>query len=346
MVEFRMNGNKNLRDHPIFICGHPKSGTTLLVSLFDSHPQLIVYPDETFFFRGFVPEIRNRDLDEKLSLAQRYLLHFFERSFTNSGGQNSVESSQDQRLQDYVRTCELMLEDINVHGIQHDGDLLSAAIYAYGRTHDKLSSDTLYWIEKTPYNEHFAELIFNWWPDAHCIHIVRDPRDNYVTYQRKHKGLSAEDFSLGWNSSIKVGFNNRERYGKKNYLILRYEDLTTNPERSLQQIIDFLGISDEEILRIPTSDGIPWEGNSQFGDKFRGISTKPVGRWKRELSSKNTEIVEAICAESMKIIGYESQNRSRLKSFFYIFSWALTQVPALPGDISKVLKKRFGMLPH
>jgi len=341
-----MNEKNSLRDHPIFICGHPKSGTTLLVSLFDSHPQLIVYPNETFFFRGFLPEISNRDLDEKLSLAQRYLLHFFERSLSSSDGQQPVESSQNQRFMDYVRTCELMLKDIEVNGIRHDGDLLGTAIYAFGRAHDKSSTDTMYWIEKTPYNEHFAELIFRWWPDAHCIHIVRDPRDNYSTYQRKHKGLSAEDFSLGWNSSIKAGFHNRERYGKKNYLILRYEDLTTDPEKSLQQIIAFLGISDEEILRRPTNDGIPWEGNSQYGDKFSGISTKPVGRWKRELSSKNIEIIEAICAESMEILGYEFQNRSRLKSFFYIFSWALKQVPALRGDISKLLKQRFGMLPN
>jgi hypothetical protein len=341
-----MNENKELRDQPIFVCGHPKSGTTLLMSLFDSHSQLVVYPIETFFFRGFIPEIRNRDLEEKLSLAQRYLLHYIARNFNNPGNQNSGEVSQDQRFLDYARMCELMLEDINLNGIRHDGDFLSAAIYAYGLAHNKLSAETLYWIEKTPYNEHFAELIFKWWPEAHCIHIVRDPRDNYLTYQRKHKGLSAEDFSLGWNSSIKVGFDNRERYGKKKYMLLRYEELTTNTEKSLGKIIDFLGISDEKILRIPTSDGVPWEGNSQFDEKFRGISTKPVGRWKRDLSGKNIEIIDSICAESMNNLGYEVQNRSRMKSFIYIFGWTLKQIPALPGDISKVLKQRFGMLPH
>jgi hypothetical protein len=341
-----MNENMLLRDHPIFICGHPKSGTTLLVSLFDSHPQLIVYPNETFFFRGFVPEIRRRDLDEKISLAQRFLLHFFERSFNHSVDQQPIKSSHNQLYLDYVRSCELMSDDTKVNGIRHDGDLLTAAIYAYSRTHDKLSSDTLYWIEKTPYNEHFAELIFKWWPDARCIHIVRDPRDNYVSYMRKHEGLSAEDFSLGWNSSIKVGFNNRKRYGKKNYLVIRYEDLTMNPEKSLAEIIAFLGIRDEEILRMPTSNGIPWEGNSQYGDKFDGISSKPVGRWKQELSSKKIEIIEAICSGPMRTLNYELQNRSRLKSIYYVFSWSVKQVPALHSDISKLLKQRFGILPH
>jgi hypothetical protein len=332
-----------LLDHPIFICGHPKSGTSLLVSLLDSHPQLLVYPNETFFFRGFVPEISNRDLDEKISLAQRYLLHFFEERLSNS---NDQQPDQNLPYLDYVKTCELMRNEIRENGIRHDGDLLGASICAYGLAHGILSPDTNYWLEKTPYNEHFAQMIYKWWPDARCIHIVRDPRDNFATYQRKHQGLSADDFSLGWNSSTKAGFHNRDRYGKRNYLLLRYEDLTSDPEKSLQQIIALLEIHDEEILRIPTYNGIPWEGNSQYGDKFRGISTKPVGRWKRELSNEDIEVIETICADQMELLGYESQHRSRLKSYFYIFNWSLKQLPALRGDLSKMLKQRFGMLPH
>jgi hypothetical protein len=341
-----MSVSNYLREQPIFICGHPKSGTTLLVSLFDSHPQILVYPNETFFFRGFIPEISNRDLEEKVTLAQRYLLHFFDRNMSSSFGQKPLGSTQDQRYVDYARTCEFMLEDVEANGIRHDGDLLGSAIIGFGRAHGKVSPSTIYWIEKTPYNEHFADSIFSWWPDAHCIHIVRDPRDNYGTYQRKHQGLSAEDFALGWNSSIKAGLDNQERFGIQRYTILRYEDLTTDPEKSLFELINFLDISDDEILRIPTSDGIPWEGNSLYGDKFHGISAKPVGRWKRELSTRKVEIIETICAELMENQGYELEHRSRLKSYFYILNWAVKQVPALRGDVTKLMKQRFGVLPH
>lgn len=341
-----MSNSIYLRDHPIFICGHPKSGTTLLMALFDSHPQLIVYPDETFFFRGFLAEIRNRDLKEKISLAQRYLLHFFERNISSLNSQKPEDDVEIRRYLDYARTCEFMQQDIQENDIRHDGDLLGSAIIAFGRAFRELSSDTIYWVEKTPYNEHFADQIFKWWPEAHCIHILRDPRDNYATYRRKHQGLSAEDFALGWNSSLRSGLSNRERFGIHRYSILRYEDLTTEPEKSLQELIKFLDIHDDDILRIPTSDGIPWEGNSQFGDKFRGISTKPVGRWKQELSIRNVEIIETICAELMEKQGYELDKKSRLKSYFYILSWAVRQVPALRGDISKLMKQRFGVLPH
>lgn len=341
-----MSEKDTLRDHPIFICGHPKSGTTLLVSLLDSHPQLLVYPNETFFFRGFVPEMRKRDLDEKVSLAQRYLLHFFERDLDDPENEVPEEASGNQVFVDYAKTCQEMINEVEKNGIRHDGDLLSSAIIAYARINQKDSSSTKYWIEKTPYNEHFAQTIFSWWPEAHCIHIVRDPRDNFLTYKRKHLGLSAEDFSVGWNSSLKAGLENMKNYGKDHYLILRYEDLTLEPEKTLQELIDFLGIEDDEVLRIPTSNGIPWEGNSQFGDKFQGISSKPVGRWKHELDARDATIVESICAELMSRESYEIENKSPVNSMIHLWRWRLKQVPALRGDISKMMKQRFGMLPH
>lgn len=38
---------ETFKDRPIFICGHPKSGTSLLRNLLDNHPQLAVYPEES-----------------------------------------------------------------------------------------------------------------------------------------------------------------------------------------------------------------------------------------------------------------------------------------------------------
>jgi tetratricopeptide (TPR) repeat protein len=44
---------------PVFICGHPKSGTTLLLALLDFNQDLAVFPEETTFFRYFIKNKRN-----------------------------------------------------------------------------------------------------------------------------------------------------------------------------------------------------------------------------------------------------------------------------------------------
>ena len=67
----------NLRDHPLFICGHPKAGTSLARAVFDSHPQLVVFPEETSFFRRFLPLAEGLDLEGQLNLAEKMLIHIF-----------------------------------------------------------------------------------------------------------------------------------------------------------------------------------------------------------------------------------------------------------------------------
>jgi len=39
-------------NYPTFVVGHPKSGTSLLISMLDNHPQLVVLPEESDFFNS------------------------------------------------------------------------------------------------------------------------------------------------------------------------------------------------------------------------------------------------------------------------------------------------------
>jgi hypothetical protein len=334
----------DLHDRPLFICGHPKSGTTLLRAILDSHPQLIVYPDETFYFRGLLPEIKTLSTEEKSALAERYLLHFFSSDQTTVN--ENVES--DANLNSYLRyakTCNAMRQILTPTDYHHDGDLLSAAILAFGQVYNRLSSETLYWVEKTPYNEHYTNYIYNWWPEARCIHVVRDPRDNYATYHRKHKRLNVEEFAQSWNASLSAGLQNRQVYGKNHYRLIRYEDLTQNPEESLQEIIAFLGIRDHDLLRKPTNNGVPWAGNSMFNDKFTGISSKPTGRWKLILSPGEVNVIEAVCGGKMKKMGYSVQGNVPLITYLRLLKWNLKQAIKLPGDVSRIVKHRYGLFP-
>lgn len=335
---------EKVRDHPIFICGHPKSGTTLLRAILDCHPQLVVYPDETFFFRGFVPEIRTLSIDEKLTLAKRYLLHFFESDNLNSNGDLSKATSI-ENYHIYAQTCEVMNEMLPNQAYRHDGDLLSAAILAFGQVSNQLRAVTKYWIEKTPYNEYYANKIFKWWPDAHCLQVVRDPRDNFATYHRKHPGLAAQEFAASWNASLEVGNRNMERFGNDRYLIIRYEDLTLHPEPTIRKITEFLGIDDASILRQPTRNGIPWEGNSMFNDRFIGISSKPLGRWKTELSPLEVKIIDMVCQKGMKKSNYITGTKFSLETFIQVIFWKMKKTIKLIPEVRRAIKRGFGYVP-
>jgi hypothetical protein len=309
--------NEGLRDRPVFICGHPKSGTTLLLSILDSHPQLVVYPDETFFFRGFVPVLHKLDLEEKVSLAGRYLLHYFEETQQRPLDLDGVPEEYRVHV-GYAQMCLWLAEYLDNTGFRHDGDLLSAAILAFAQRFGALTADSRYWVEKTPYNELFAPQIFEWWPQAKCIQVVREPRDIYASYHRKHPALQPEKFTRRWKASLQAGVENRERYGYDRYLILRYEDLVQEPDDVISKITAFLHIEDDPILRVPTRHGVPWEGNSMFSERFKGISAKPKGRWKKELPPLHMAVIEVMTGKLMREFNYPPEGGHRLAAAFHI----------------------------
>lgn len=295
-----------LYDRAVFICGHPKSGTSLLRSLFDSHPQVITYPEETRFFRDYLPAAAGKALDQKLALADRMLTNVFDwnrsvpppdqAGFLDRDYSHISAADVRRAMRDRIQEC-----------YRHDGDLLAAAVLAFGQVTGQLSAESTCWVEKTPYNERFAGQIFAWWPEARCVHVVRDPRDNFVSYQRKHTEWSPESFGLSWARSTLAGLQHRDTFGSHRYWLMRYEDLVRDPEVTIRALCDFLGVADDESLRRPARGGRPWQGNSMFTDTFDQISRAPVGRWVGQLAPDELVALEALAASPMRLLGYELQ---------------------------------------
>lgn len=292
-----------LRDRPIFICGHPKAGTSLLRAIFDSHPQLIVYPEETVFFRRFLPRAAGLDLPGQLALAEQTLIHIFQWNLERPVPSQSGFPDRDYSGISYDQVSQAMRRLVSQR-CRHPGDILSAAVLAYGQVSGLATHATLSWVEKSPYNEYFAGQIFDWWPEARCIHILRDPRDNYVSYRRKHPEWQPEFFALNWRRSTQAGLQNRQRFGSQRYCILRYEDLTQSPETTLRRLTDFLHLDWDPSLAAPTRAGEQWAGNSMFSDQFQGISAAPVARWRDKLSLQDVAVIEHMAQPAMAEFDY------------------------------------------
>lgn len=287
-----------------FIGGVPKSGTSLLLTLLDSHPQLVVYPEETRFFLRFIPATAGLPPGRRLEEAEQRILHVFRWNQSDPDPSQAGFLDRDYGTVGYERVRQAYQRNVGVEG--HDyPSILAAAILAYGEVAGHLGSDTLRWVEKSPYNERFADRIFGWWPGGRFLHIVRDPRDNYASYRRKKPDWSPASFAYAWRASIRQGWRNAAQYGPRLYRIVRYEDLVEQPEESMSQIADFLGIRPDPILHRPTRNGKPWKGNSMFGERFSGISSHPVGRFRSSLESPLRRELESLLYTELSRLGYE-----------------------------------------
>ena len=288
----------------VFICGHPKAGTSLVMSLLDGHPNIVAYPEETLFFRRFLPAIEGKNEEEILALADELLIHVFQWS-----QKAPPEHQKDYPDRDY---SDIDFEQIRQAyrayaqtGDSSDRRYLEAAIMAFGSVTGLLSQESRCWVEKTPNNEFYSDKIFNLWPEAKCVHIIRDPRDNYVSYMRKHPEWSAKVFAWSWMRSTRAGMENQGCLGRDRYHLIYFEELLRNPEATTRQLADFLEIDWDESLLQPTRVGDSWRGNSMFDEKYKTISTDPIDRWKEKISPLELAVLQAIAGKTMHALGYE-----------------------------------------
>jgi len=311
----------HIKNHPIFICGHPKSGTTLVQGVFDSHPQLIVYPEESYFFRDFLPATKGVGFEEKTKLAERLLFHMFKWNQDSPPISQNGFPDRDYSEIHFPHVRRFMYDYLPEKRGSSEADFLSSAVLAFGEVSGQLSENTQYWVEKTPYNELYVEKMFSFWPQAKCIHIIRDPRDNYLSYCRKHPEWSPEFFSENWIRFAKLGLANQRKLGTDRYLIIRYEDLVTEPDNIINSMIDFLSIEFHESLLKPTRAGKSWLGNSMFDDKYQEISDDPVGRWSDRLSTLEANIIMFKSEGVMKQFNYDCTYSLDINTKMRLVTW-------------------------
>ena len=292
------------RDQPVFLCGIPRSGTSLLLSLLDGHSSLAVAAAEAKFFTLFLPEFgRAKTFEERIEVSLRSLLLIW---FDDGDYYKRFLSTI--RREDLFETFESLVAG----GPQTPAHYLECSIEAYCALSGQLDSHRSYWVEKTPWNEHHAWEIFRTWPRAKCVHVLRDPRDVLATYQRRdrHQGRPVSSVTAvahAWRRSALSASTNLVSHPQQ-YLLIRYEDLVLEPAATMKAVVGFLDIPFEELLLEPTrcAGSVDWSGNA-VGESFQGISASRLGRWREECETSDLRLLEALVAAEAAEFGYSRE---------------------------------------
>jgi hypothetical protein len=285
---------------PVFICGYPKSGTTLLIALLDRHPELLVFPEESKFLTTIMGHPKKLDLDYVLTQTGANAFRFDEVHWPS--GYRDYSSID---FAEYKRS----LREHWDNGDETEQSLLESVVFSYGEVTGQ--ADRRYWVEKTPHNEQYLDKALTWWPELRAIYIVRDPRDNYCSYRRKRvrdsRSLTLEEFIIGWSVSIQAW----ERFVayNANSLLVRYDDLVQFPRTEMQRVCDFLEIDWADILREPTRNGVSWSGNSMHGTKFKGVSTASLRKYRDLLMPDEVSFLETWLARVMVRYGWQIESK-------------------------------------
>jgi len=151
------------------------------------------------------------------------------------------------------------------------------------------------WAEKTPGNIIHAKRIFDIWPAARLIHIVRDPRDIYASLVEAKKWSSAEDFGSRWCAMIGAAQELKEALpDDPRFLEIRYESLTLDPVNTMGKVIAFIGEDwDDAVAR--------YTGHSEDYDRVLAVTGKAsttLERLKQPLSQDRVRLWPRILSDS------------------------------------------------
>lgn len=310
----------------LFIGGPAKSGTTLLLSLLDGHPQLVVLPEESSYLEQRRDYSRLKSNDAKLALLLKNLglLASPSGSFETSPGCGPDARNYTQF--DFGRFATVATSLVGKSWI-NDSLLFSETIRAYGIALGADLTNCVRWVEKTPRTETYGEIFDELFPEAKLIQMIRDPRAIFASFKnrimnRYGSHTKAHRLPRSWNRSARE--IPRLQKDPSRFLLIRYEDLVANPRETLDTICRFGGFDFSECLFEPTRAGNGWQGNSAFRRTFNGISAAPADHWKDTLTQDEIWWIELHCRQGMELAGYPLQTDAR----FSLRRW----LKRLPGE--------------
>jgi len=296
-----------------FVAGQAKSGTTLLVALLDSHPDLLVLPEETAYFPTVLTKYGPRGRRAQFDYLTKQSLSNVLFGGPCKWGKRNYPSFPREK---FLETFEVAAFD----PANAQEDLLVLMVKAYAATLGRPLDTIQRWVEKTPANRNHIPAILTRFPCAKILVTMRDPRAILAAQIALEKTRKTGRFSTyyviaHWRVAARLA--KRVRDGDSPGLVVPYEQLVCEPASMMEKVCAYLEITfDPETVLTPTKMGQFWSGNSAARINFSQISAEQAKRWQRELSEDEIGWVEWHCRDLMPEFGYEPKLHRRELRYF------------------------------
>lgn len=286
---------------PVFIIGNPRSGTTLFRLMLTCHSNICI-PPECGWLIGMYAKWGSRCVYNKQEV------------------EKFVEDIQNPSVRKF-KTWNLDVERLKKE-LLYSSSYKEAASRIYRLFMKQYQSNKNRWGDKNNFFLHHIDTIDELFPDALFIHLVRDGRDVACSY-RDLKNMKGEyaprlpfvvgDIAHRWKDNLEVIHRSLGDIDYRRSMILRYEDLVSNPSESLKNICDFLDesfspIEEESMLSFfVRNEKEKLEPDETMG--WKKLTKKPltdsrVGRWRKELTEEEQKLFSFIAGKTLLRYGY------------------------------------------
>ena len=284
------------------IVGAPRSGTTLLRFMLDSHPNLAIPPETGFM--ALAPQLTGEG---------EALRNTFFTSVTTFPDGAPVWPDFQVPPESFRRA----LHEIDPFTIA-DGYRTFYRMYAarFGKPR---------WGDKTPRYGFHLQLIQSLLPEASFIHLIRDGRDVALSLRPLwfSPGSDMETLAQHWKDAVVAGRS--QGAACRRYVEVRYEDLVTDPSGVLSSLCAFVDLDFDPAMlryyeRTPSrlrehgarllADGREVVSHEQRLGQQRMTMAPPdphhAGAWKKTMSADERARFSRVAGDLLTDLGYES----------------------------------------
>ncbi len=268
---------------PVFIIGVPRSGTTLLRVILDSHSTIAAAPETPWIIGSY--------------------------------GANSIKHLTGFLIESDYGPVK------NLPGVTSDTILKAMRLFVHEifsayleKKHKKIL------VLKTPNDIEFIDFMLGLYPKSKYIHIVRDGRDVSSSMAENACSLISDEIDgYGKRNHLNsmrrwYDWEKKARYYFDKHRVepvsLKYEDLVSCPLETVKKVCNGLGVEFEpDMLNYNRhSHELPdWEaGTYDLKKKKKDIDTASIGRWKQRFTKDEIQKVEKEYGDFLRFLGYSN----------------------------------------
>jgi hypothetical protein len=250
----------------IMISAMYENGGNTTHRMLDGHPELFVYPYESQlgtslvadYLSSYVPfKYRWPEFPQAGSFAHDYQLIFDEEMKVRlRTPPRSKFQHADMRLDEADRKAAFLAHlEGKPRTRAHVLEAFFRATFDSWRNVHKTGRERAY-LGYSPVLVLDTEKIFEDFPDAHVLHVVRNPYSGYADTKKRPFPISLARYTWTWNLCQHMALTYAERY-PRNFHLLRFEDLIADPRAALTKLCGRLGLSWSDACLRPSWNGAP-----------------------------------------------------------------------------------------
>lgn len=296
----------------LVLAGVFRSGTTFLARALNSHPQLTIASDPFFEFFKVARNIWFRKHESGYDDRQPLEDYFFKgeayyKPFHDHFAEIVFSEEDAEELKRQIpRNAEVFSPAVMPFidrikpgkAFEVFEQLLEIVELAYPKQDSLVTGIKEVWVDE------FAQPLMN--AGYKFVHIIRDPRAIIASNKKSSTGAYPILFLIRqWRKSVAFALQNKN---SENFFLVRYEDMVSEPQTYLKDMVDFIGLPfHENVLdanAYKDGAGKQWKQNSSY-QSGTGINTSSMEKWRKVLTQDEIDIVEGLCQHEMKAMDYD-----------------------------------------